>query len=277
MEELVPSYGAWQVSSPLFMHVYMYCLVHTTYDVSMTVAWELLSRYAGWLRVDEITFAAWNIVVFLLNFSCTVFAWYLWYNDFPPDFVGVHTWTTLFFAMFIVDGLYIAKNRMYFKQKILKFLTVHHILTFFICIVYSVCFTAPALLNPLPLYSMMPPLWNGSSTITNMLWLFRLFRGKARIDTTLLVASIVAFVAQRAWRTLGLCFFFSHREIPYSAAFVIVLPGLLMDFTDGMSQWSAILLIKRTIAENHERQHTSLLLQRKVRDEPAVDPHQHDK
>ena len=257
-----PGYAVWQSSSPLAMHLYMYCVVHVLYDVTMWLAWEFVSKSFPRIRIDEIVFASWNIVLFLTNVGCAVFSWYLWYADFPEDFVGLHTWTTTFLAMFVVDAMFLYKYRMHFKAKIIRFLGLHHALTFGVCALYIASFTTPQLATPVKQLSMMPFLWNGSSVITNVSFLFRMSRGVGKIDKTLLDVTTICFVLQRTWRITSYCFFLYTVQGQWVAKVIIMTPGFIMDLFDSMSQVSAIYLLRKKLAEQAEHRSTAAALLR---------------
>ena len=262
-------YEDWQCFQPLSTHLLSYCLIHTVYDVLMWSGWELVSHVAADMRVDEVAFLTWNVVSFILNLAGGVFSLYFFYIDFHPSFLGMHTWTTMFFAFFIVDMMFIVKQRLYFKKKILRFLVFHHVLTFGVCILSIAAFTAPQFLGPPGKLLILPTLWNASSAISNALFIFRLLRGVGKVDATLLRVTTLAFVVQRTWRLLSYAVVLYHQPGMWAGKLVIMSPGFIMDTFDSMSQWTAIKLIRKKLREEIDHQSTSRALLARLRDEQA--------
>jgi len=258
----------WQTFSPLTVHLLGFCVMHSSYDLVGTVVKELASKYASHLRVDELAFFTWNWTSLLMHLWSLVFSYYLWHIDFSMTHVAMHTWTTLFFSYFIIDVLYILKVRVYFKEKILRFLVLHHFLTFGVCLLYITAYTAPQFVGQSGPLSMLPTLWNSSSAVSNALFLYRLYHGVSKIDNELLYVTVGAFVVQRTWRILA---YVACASSPYGTVFskiVMMSPGFIMDAFDSMSQTSAIKLIQRKIREEREYQATSRqLLDRLLREQ----------
>jgi len=266
-----PSFEPWQCFAPLYTHLVAYCIVHTVYDACMWLGWEIVSGLNSSMRMDEIAFFTWNVVSLVLNLAGGAITMYVLATDFDPTFHGIHTWPTMFFALFVVDMMFLVRQRLYFKQKILRFLIVHHLLTFGVCILYLTAFTYPQFLGPAERLATLPMLWNASSAISNGLFLYRMVRGVGKVDAALLRVNTACFYAQRAWRISVYALGFYLQTGHLTSKLLLLLPGAIMDVFDSMSQSSAIALIKQKMQE--DMQHaasTRALLERMQLQQPAL-------
>jgi hypothetical protein len=237
----------------------------------MWVGWELVSGLGSTMRMDEIAFFTWNAVSLLLNLAGGGVTIYVIWADFDPTFHGIHTWPTMFFALFVVDMMFLVRQRLYFKQKILRFLVVHHLLTFGVCFLYLTAFTNPQFMGPAERLATLPMLWNASSAISNGLFLYRMVRGVGKVDRALLNVNIGCFYAQRAWRLSVYALGFYLQTGHFASKMLLLLPGAIMDVFDSMSQSSAIALIKKKMQEDNEHATASrALLERMRAEQPAL-------
>eukprot|EP00020_Sapocribrum_chincoteaguense_P004438 CAMPEP_0170746454 /NCGR_PEP_ID=MMETSP0437-20130122/8818_1 /TAXON_ID=0 /ORGANISM="Sexangularia sp." /LENGTH=315 /DNA_ID=CAMNT_0011085207 /DNA_START=167 /DNA_END=1114 /DNA_ORIENTATION=- len=247
----------WQCFSPISVHVIGFFMMHSTYDFVMTFVSEMSVRYAAHLRVDEVNFLNWNCTSLIMHLWSVVFSYYLWYIDFSMSHAAMQTWTSMFFAYFVIDVMYILKIRMFFKEKILRFLVLHHILTFGVCLLFVTAFLTPQFAGPSGRMSLFPTLWNSSSAVSNALFLYRMFHGVSTVDSELLHVTIAAFVTQRSWRMLVYVVGLSSPHGTWLCKLIMLSPGIFMDVFDSMSQLSAIQLIQRKLREEDEFQTTS--------------------